>query len=245
MLSDIGPWDMTLVVAVSIQATALAYLYRPKWKAFVLNLPIPFTIASMAIKRPIDATNVLGLILLLIFTHGVRLLHSKLRLKIIPSITLSALVYCLVGWLVAGFIPTNGPAFWLSCLAVLGLAVIILKISPDRPERGHKTDLPVWIKLPMIIAVVTFLITIKKELLGFTTSFPMVGVLAAYEARHSLWTISRQIPVLMLMVIPMMMVCRLCQDHFGLGTALAMGWVLFLPLLFLGMRYNQLISSEK
>ena len=245
MLFNIGPWDIALVAAVSAQATVLAYLYRPKWKAFVLNLPIPFTIACLAVNRPIDATNVLGLILLLLFTHGVRLLYSKLHLKIIPSIALSAFGYCLIGWLFARFIPAGEPAFWLSCLITFGIAVTLLKIFPDRPEEGHRTDLPVWLKLPIIITVVTFLVAIKKELLGFTTVFPMVGVIAAYEARHSLWTISRQIPVLMLTMIPMMAVCRLGQHQFGLGPSLAMAWVLFLALLFLGIRYTKLIFPER
>ena len=93
--------------------------------------------------------------------------------------------------------------------------------------------------------VVTFLVIIKKELRGFTTVFPMVGVIAAYEARYSLWTISRQIPVLVLMMIPMMITCRLYQGYFGLGPALCFAWIVFLLLLFLGIRYTRLIFPIK
>ena len=59
----------------------------------------------------------------------------------------------------------------------------------------------------------------------------MVGVFAAYEARSSLWTISRQIPVVMLTMTPMMMVCRLTQNSIGLGYSLALGWIVFLIVL--------------
>lgn len=52
-------------------------------------------------------------------------------------------------------------------------------------------------------------------------------IVAAYEARHSLWTMSRQIPVAILGMGPMMIVCHLAQDRLGLPTALALGWIAF------------------
>jgi len=66
---------------------------------------------------------------------------------------------------------------------------------------------------------------------------PLVGVIAAYEARNSLWTISRQIPVVMLTMTPMMMVCRLTQNSIGLGYSLALGWIVFLILLVTVTRF--------
>ena len=74
----IGVWDLVLVVVVSIQATILAYLHHPLWKGFMLLLPMPFTVAFLALGRPVDATNILGLVTLLIYTHGVRLLHDQM-----------------------------------------------------------------------------------------------------------------------------------------------------------------------
>lgn len=225
---NIGFWDIMLVAAVSLQATVLAYLYHPKWKAFMLTLPVPFTIASLAVGRPIDATNVLGLTLLLIFTHSVRLLHQEYRVPIVLSIGLSALGYCMMGWGMAGILPAGEVTFWISGVGTLVMAVILLKIFAHREEQGYRSSLPVWIKLPIIVAIVCFLIIIKKGLHGFMTVFPMVGVIGAYEARNSLWTISRQIPVVMLTMIPMMMTCRLTQDHLGLGASLILGWLVFI-----------------
>ena len=57
----IGLWDVMLIVAVTAQAAMLAYIFDPRWKAFVLLIPIPFTIAVLAMGRPIDAANVWGL----------------------------------------------------------------------------------------------------------------------------------------------------------------------------------------
>ena len=227
----LGFRDLLLIIVVSVQATILAYLHHPKGKALMLSLPFPFTLAMLAVAQPLDATNVLGLILLMIFTHGVRLLHQNLRTPIVPSIVIAALGYCLIGWLVAGIIPRSDLAFWLSCVVTLMFAVILLKITSCREERGHRSSLPVWIKLPIIMIVITLLLLIKQELRGFTTMFPMVGVVAAYEARHSLWTMSRQIPILTLAMVPMMIVCRLAQDALGLPAALALGWIAFLGVL--------------
>ena len=99
------------------------------------------------------------------------------------------------------------------------------------PEPGHRSPLPVWIKFPVIAGVIVVLVLSKQLLLGFMTMFPMVGVVTAYEARHSLWTICRQMPVLMMASAPMMAVCRLTEDRIGLGGGLALGWCVFLAIL--------------
>ena len=84
-----------------------------------------------------------------------------------------------------------------------------------------------WIKFPAIVGVVLGLVAIKSLLGGFMTLFPMVGVIAAYEARHSLWTMCRQVPVIMLTILPIIAVVRLTAPHLGLGVGLAMGWATF------------------
>ena len=100
----------------------------------------PFTVAALAVGRPIYAINVLGLVLLLVFTHVVRLAHSQRKMPVI--------------------------------------AVIVLEIM-----------------------------LLKHRLQGLLTLFSMVGVFASYEARHSLWTMSRQIAVVMLTLTPMTIAC--------------------------------------
>lgn len=220
--------DILLIVAVSVQATVLAYLHAPRWKAFLLTLPIPFTLATLAVGRPLDATNVAGMVVLLGYTHAVRVLHYRLRMPIIVSIVLAAFGYCIAGTLLARVLPATDTAFWVSCGVVLIIGTAFyLSIGP-RKEEGHRSPLPVWAKLPAIMCVVLLLLLIKRNLHGFTTMFPMVGVVAAYEARHSLWTVCRQIPVVMLTMLPMMITIRLIQGHVGMGVSLAVGWAVFL-----------------
>jgi Ca2+/Na+ antiporter len=56
----------------------------------------------------------------------------------------------------------------------------------------------------------------------------MIGVIASYEARRSLWTIARQIPVLMLTMVPMIAVIHIAQHYMSTVLSLALGWVALL-----------------
>jgi len=228
LVGSLNLWDLLLVIAISVQATILAYLGQPRWKAFMLSLPIPFTLMVLAAGRPIDVTNVLGLFLLLLFTHGVRLLHYELHLPIIPAIVLSALGYCVLGSLAVPFLPRTDAAFWLAWGFVILLGAYLMLRLPERTEPEYRTQLPVWIKLPVIALVVIFLILIRNTLQGFATVFPMVGVIAAYESRYCLWTIGRQIPVIMVSMGMLMAVVYLAQQQWGLPLALLAGWGVFL-----------------
>jgi len=230
-LSNIGVWDILLVLAVILQATAMAYVYQPKWKAFLLTVPIPFTFATMAVGRNIDVTNVAGLLLLLIFTHAVRILHYEIKVPIVAAIAGASVMYCLIGSILAPLLPRTSAAFWTALSIILILAFFLWCVTAHRIEPGHRSPLPIWLKLPIITVVILGLISIKARMQGFVTVFPMVGVVAAYEARHSLWTISRQIPVIMLAFVPMLAVCYLLQGRVGLGVGVSLGWIAYLALL--------------
>src|SRR5580765_4654299 len=92
-LPDLSVWDAVLVIVVSIQATVLAKTRDPQWKAIIMTLPVPFTCAALAVQRPVDASNVLGFIVLFIFAHAVRLLHQSARLSILQAIAASVILY--------------------------------------------------------------------------------------------------------------------------------------------------------
>lgn len=227
----IGPWDLILVLVVSIQSTVLAYMHAPRWKALVLSLPFPFTTIAMSQGRPVDATNVAALIVLFVYMQGVRLLHQRLRVPIVLAIVLSVLLYCAIGWALARVFPRTESAFWITVAVTFILALVLHARMPHRREPGHRTALPVWKKLPMMMAVICFLILVKSALSGFATLFPLLGVTGAYEARHSLWTFGRQMPVIMLTLTPLMVVSHLTHAHIGLGPSIALGWAVFLIVL--------------
>jgi len=228
----LGAWDIVLLVVVSAQATLLAYLDHPRWKALILALPIPFTLAALAVGAPVNATNVAALNVLLAFIHAVRLLHDKARVPIVPSIAVSAAGYCVAGALLKSVIPATDLAFWIACVLTLGVAVATHAVFRRGDEPDHRSPLKPWVKLPMVAAVVFGLILLKRILAGFTTMFPMVGMFAAYEGRTSLRAVCRTLPDFMFAMVPMLAVIRLVQPSLGLGPALAVGWLVFIPMLY-------------
>jgi hypothetical protein len=226
-----GPLELLLVGVVSLQVTAIAYLRAPRWKALVLCLPFPFTVVALSLGRPIDATHVLGLVAILLYVHGVRFMYQGIRLPIVPAIVLSLAAYFLISLAAVHCLPAAPAAFWVACPLTFFLGLYLYLRLPARAEPGHRTPLPVWVKLPVVAAVVFLLLTVKEALQGFATLFPMVSVVGAYEARHSLWTLGRQLPVMILTMIPLMVVSRLTQGYVGFAGSLALGWCAFLAAL--------------
>lgn len=225
-------WDIALIVVVSVMGTAIAYLRDPEHKAFILMLPVPFTLATLAVGRPLDATNVLAMGLLLAFTLGVWLLHARWQWPSLAAIAVCALGYCGLGMSLTRMRLGSDDAFWAATGAMLLLSVTLIRGLPAYTEPPYRSPLPVWIKLPAIALVISGLVLIKAHLAGFMTMFPMVGVVAAYEARHSLWTNVRRIPWVIATMLPMMVVIRVLQDWVGLPGALAVAWPVFLAVLW-------------
>ncbi len=226
-----GFWDIALLVLVSSQATLLAYVRHPKWKALIMVLPIPFTLAALAVGAPVNTTHVAALNLLLAYTHAVRVFHDHLRLPIILAIVLAAAGYCVAGALLRDVLPLTDAAFWVTCVLTLLVAAAAHALYPKPDESGGRTHLPLYIKFPIVAGVILMLIVMKRFLQGFMTMFPMVGVVASYESRTSLGTICRALPDFMFAMVPMLAVVRLVQPSLGLGAALGAGWLVFLPML--------------
>jgi hypothetical protein len=230
--SAFGFWDILLILAVSIQATIIAYLHNPKLKALVLSIPVPFTLAVMAVGTKVDVCNVTGIIILFMVICLVYALNQKIKTPIIPAIILGALAYCFAGATLSAVLPKTQFAFWIMAGVVLATVVTASITMPDGTEIGYRSMLPVWIKFPIIVAIIVILVIIKKHLQGFMTVFPMVTVIAMYEARYSLWAICRQMPVLMLSLLVMMVTCNTTYSLLGIYGSLIAGWVTFLPALY-------------
>jgi hypothetical protein len=232
---------LVLLVVVTLHATVHAYVHDAQWKALVYLLPFPFTAAALAVGKPIDASNIWSLLILLVYTHGVRWLYMQARVPIYPAIAIGLLACAALGLALApvlGFLQHEYSAttiFWISCVLVLATSLTIRSLMPTRDEPGQRTPAPLWAKLPTIAIVIFFLILLKKQLGGFITAFPMVGVVAAYEARHSLWTMSRQVSVILPVLAMMLIVVRVAQSTLGwsLPLSIALGWMVYLPLIIL------------
>ena len=244
-------WDGALIVTVTGMVAFMATLRTPRRKALVLTFPVPFTIATLAVGRPIDVTHVSALFLLFGYTVGVWALHRTAGLHLVASIVVSATGFVTIASALNHALPRTDASFWLAVAGTALAAVALLRLLPVRDERAGRRDLPLAVKLPIVLATVTFLVWIKDVLGGFMTLFPMVGVLASYENRAGLWTNARQIPVVMLTMLPLMVVSHWTVEQVGLPASLAIGWIAFslalVPFLIRGWRAappNEAASEE-
>ncbi len=241
MIGPLSYGDLLLLVVVTVQATIHAYIPDAKMKAFFYMLPFPFTAAALVINDVVDSTNIWSLLLLLAHAHNVRILHTKLKLAIVPSIICSLLICVGLGFVMAPtlmFVQNQyslQQVFWLSCAGILAISLIIQRLMPIRDEPSHRTQAPLPVKLVSVAIVVLILLLLKKHLGGFITAFPMVGAVAAFEARRSLWTMSRQVSVLLPALAALMVTVHWAQTslEWPLWQALGAGWVAYLPLMLL------------
>ena len=223
--------DLAYISAALVQCSVVAYVRRPQWKAICMAVPIPFTMASLALGLPLGASHVCGLPLFLGYIHAVRLLYARTRLPIVPCIALSALGYAVAAAALARVIPSTAAAFWLSATGAGVVSFALFLALPHRPEPSHRTPLPLWTKLPVMAAVVVTIVILKRFLGGFMASFPLVSVIGAYEARHSLRAMCRQSSVFVTSFAPALMVVRLLQGEVGLGPAFVVGWAVLVCIL--------------
>lgn len=239
MTFDFSLWDAVLIGVVTIQCLLIAYAESPKWKGLFLTLPLPFTAVVMSVGRPIDASTIAALFVLLVYTQSVRLLSNRLHVPIVLAIGTGVAIYAVIGLGCAKLVPTGDTPFWVACAVTIPTGLLLHSRHRKETEHPHRTTLPIALKLPAILAVLGLLLTLKHALAGFAPLFPLVSVVGAYETRHSLWTLARPVFTLMVAIPPMLIVTRLTQPSFGLGGGLALGWVVFLPILFLLRRDQQ------
>jgi hypothetical protein len=225
-------WDGLLLVVVTAMAVALSYLRDPRWKAVILTLPIPFTVTFLALGARVDTLNLAGMCILWMFTHLVRILHRKGRWPIILAIFVPTLFYIVFGSLAALIIPRTDLSFLIGATLMLVSAVVVLLASPEPKEPGNRTLLPLKWKVPLTLLLVSMVLSLKFVLQGTMTFFPMVGVFGAYESRLSLSTYCRQIPRLMLAMVPMLVFMRYAQPVVGVAWCLIGGLLVYSVIMF-------------
>ncbi|MCJ8330814.1 MAG: hypothetical protein HRT89_18060 [Lentisphaeria bacterium] len=226
-----GPWDWVLILVVTAMGTSMAYVHNARMKALILGLPLPFTFATLAVGMQVNSFNLSGLLLTWFFTIMVRQLHQKWKWNIFLSIILSVSFFCIAASIGTRFVPETELAFWGLIIFISISALLVVKFQKLEAEPGHKTPMPLYIKVPVIFMVVLGVILLKQELKGFVTMFPMVGVIAAYESRKSLSTMAAEIPKMILLFIPLVIIIHVSYDRLGLIGSMLAGWSVFLCIL--------------
>jgi hypothetical protein len=249
-----SPADAVLILAVTGMAVGVAYLHSPRAKTLLYMLPIPFTLALISSGRGVDATHPLAFLLVWAFPWNVYLLHVRLKVPIVAADLVALVVHVTVSLVLACLVPTRGgiglgvpePVWFGVMLAVVLVAAgLALHAVPPRLESGHRSPLPPHVKVPIIMAVIIGIVLAKEVLRGFMPAFPMVTVIAVYEARKSLYTLAGRFPICLIGLVPVMLVLRVLVPY-GNPTAtdyavgLTLGWAVYIPVyLLLNRRYNR------
>ena len=221
-------WDWALLLSVATLGTLAAYLRNPEHKAFMLMLPVPFSFALLTVGQPLDASNVLAMLATFGYTVAVWVLRVRCRLPIVLAIAISVAAYAFTGIWITKLHPTGSGLFWSATIVTWLVSFALIRWLPYREEPHHRTPLPLWIKFPAIALAIVGLVQIKRQLGGFTTGFPMVGIVVAYESRYSLWTNVRRMPWILVIVVPMEVTIWLLQPRWGMPVALALSWPVYL-----------------
>ena len=240
LFSRFGPADWALAVVVTVMSVGMAYVRSPRAKSLIYNLPIPFSAALVATGRGVDVTHLLGMFGVWAFVWAVRAFHLGLGIPILAADLLAIALYAGFGLSMARVVPAAGtPAecvlFWTAVAALLAAGLLGLRIA-RRNEPSHRSQLPFYVKLPLVFLLVTMLVLLKHSLRGFMPSFPMVTVFAVYEARYSLHTLGRRFTFFMLGFAVMATILRLilpvgaAPPPVSFLLALGAGWAAYLPL---------------
>lgn len=239
------PTDWILFGVIFVLVGAMARIPHPGVKAFILILPIPFTVASISLGKPVGAANLLGVVLLVGFANVVRWGYETGRVRIIPLIAGAASGYVALSALLVHFLSNTEAEFW--CLAmVLFAAALVLVWRQERRHTKPTCDPVAGVqKLLTIAGVVFLLVLLKHHMQGFMTMFPMVGVVAAYEFRDDLWYMCWKVANFALCSIPMIGVIHVLQPQLGLPLALLSGWGVYLASMRLLVKWETLPGETR
>ena len=228
-----GVYDLLLVLVVTAMGTGVAYVRHPFWKSFILLLPIPSSMALLALQQPLNVACIFGILLLLIYFRMTAWLYCRCRFNIVAAIALSTVLFVLLGGLLKPWVTTDSRWFWIACPAVLLFCTVLYRVTPSPEESGQRTTMTVYLKVPLLLLTCLVVVAIKSWLGGFVIMFPIVGVVGAYEMRSCLNTVYRQTLLYGVTFSPLAAVCYLLQDRWGIPAALGMGWLAYLMMLWL------------
>lgn len=235
-----GWQDGLLMVVVVVQVLLLTYARTPRWKSMLYMLPLPFSFALLATGRAVDATHVTGFLQVWAMLWGVMHLHLRYRVPILLADAIGVACYALLGVAMARLIPKAGSPdepilFWAALTIMLGVGVLSL-FRRHGIEPGHRTQLPAWIKVPIVMCIVALLILAKSHMRGFMVTFPLVTMFVLYEARFCLRTLLYRFPIFVVSAVPMLLLLRFALPQgevVGPGRmslAIVAAWVVFVPL---------------
>ncbi len=200
---------------------SIAYVHRPRAKAFIYSLPVPFSCAYLATHLPINATHLTGLLLVVGYNWLVYLL-VRAKFPLVPAILFAAGAYFGGAVLLR---PLAAVSLWWIAAAALPAWLLALATYRPRSEPGHRSRTPWFIKAPLIFTIAIAVYNATTLLAGGVGMFPYAGIFASYESRHSLRTLAGQFTLNALGLLACLLTIHLAEGRIPAPWPLALGWL--------------------
>jgi len=230
IISNLGIWNILLLILLPTMGTAMSYIPHAKWKAFIAVIPVPFTLITLSIGTFKGVDSALGVIILLAYIFSVKFFYQKLHIPIVLSILLAVIEYCILAYILKILVPNTVPMIIIFTSIYFSLSVWIHLKMPYKEEPHYRSPLAVWKKFLILLLLAIFAIIMKNYLGGFMSVFPLFSIIGAYESRSSLYTFCRYISLAMIGFGFLLSTMYILQDDYGLIPALIAGLSIYIPL---------------
>lgn len=214
---------MSLLTAVLVTAVvwAVGMIRSLRWKALAYSLPLPITLILLSSGMRVDASQIVGVVLLNVFFYTVAAAF-RLGLPIWAADLVGIGVYIGLSWstVALGALP-----FWP---VLAGAAVIWAAFLPFRPPATTTppaTGNPL-LRLGVLFAVTLSVVALAGALRGLVVTFPYSGVLVAVEVRRFLSDFARHFTRNSVALLAFF-AAHYATQHHGTAWALTAAWAAF------------------
>lgn len=219
-------FNIVFALTIGIVIAIIASVKGARTKALIYSLPIPMTLALIATGGHVDASHIIGLLLVALFLWFVTFLKSK-GMHIVAADIVSALTYICVGYVLVTY--TDIP-FYVAVLGFVALWVLFVASYRDKrftePSKKVAKVHPI-LKFPIVSIIAFALLNLKTLLSGIVVTFPFSGVFAVVETQHMLRTLSATFARNSLGMLVFFTTIHIA-DNLGLVAKLALGWAVYL-----------------
>jgi hypothetical protein len=233
---------MTIIMAgiIAIVITFMSKIQNGKLKAVIYSLPLPISLSLLAIGTQVESNHITGLILLAGFLWSTYFLYVKCHQSILMSDVISAVIYIIIGYATK---ETSRIDFWWMFFAYSILWFIFLNFYHPKQEFGTKSSTNIIIKGSTVFITSFVLLSLKSFLSGFIVTFPYSGIFAVKESKDTLYSLAAEFTKNSIAILIFFATIKISFEKLGLPISIGLGWIIYLPTLWIVQRLKQTAAN--
>jgi hypothetical protein len=232
-------------MGVTVVVWAVSLVGPVRLRAWIYSLPVPITLALIATRIPVDAQQLLGILLLNVFVATVTWAYRRLHWHILLADLAGITAYVAGSWAFLRSCRLSFATVLAVVVAVWAMAVGLQqrsarKAQPSSAQRETQAGEPAvqtqgkWRSARLAagkLLVIAFgtLVTVglARLLRGMVVTFPYAGVLVVIETRRDLAEFRARFTRNSLALLAFLTVCYLTQASFPRYLEITFGWAGF------------------